>query len=136
MNPRSAFRQVASIATLLAACSQISAIALVAPPPVGAFLSGGVGQEEQSSMRSQKAAYNLRLAFATSRSGEYLAGLDVSIEGVDHKASYGPYADCGPLFFMRVAPGIYRVKATYDGVVHSKTIRVGNGGAEDTLYWP
>lgn len=136
MNPQRAFRQVASIAMLLAACTQVTAMAAAPVTPNGAILSGGIGNEEQSSMRSQKAAYNLRLAFATSRSGEYLAGLDVSIEGVDRKVSYGPYADCGPLFFVRVEPGVYRVKATYEGIVHSKTIRVGSGGAEDTLYWP
>lgn len=108
----------------------------LAQPPVGAYLNGGVGNEEQQSLQDRKGPYNLRLTFARARTGEYIAGLDVTIERLDRKLAFGPYQDCGPLFFVRLDPGLYRVSATYEGAVRTKTMRIGAKAVEDTFYWP
>lgn len=102
----------------------------------GSFLSGGIGNEEQQALQDRKNSYNLRLTFAQSRTGEYLAGLEVVIERLDRKLVLGPYQDCGPMFYVRLEPGLYRVNATYEGVVRTRTIRIGAKGFEETLYWP
>lgn len=138
MEPKTFIPRAARTAALLVACSTIAAAAAGAAPalPAGAFMNGGIGDEEQQSIEAYKGPYNLRLTFAQSRTGEYIAGLDVKIETLDRKISHGPYRDCGPLFFVRLDPGVYRVSATYEGVLHTKTVRVGGQAVEMVLYWP
>ncbi|AVQ85618.1 MULTISPECIES: hypothetical protein [unclassified Variovorax] len=140
MKPYAHLRHAARAAALLAFAGVFSVAAAtserVPAPPAGSYLNGGVGDEEQQSLRERKAPYNLRLTFARSRTGEYVAGLDVAIERLDRRLAFGPYKDCGPLLFVRLDPGLYRVSATYEGVVRTKTIRIGATPFEDTLYWP
>lgn len=45
-------------------------------------------------------------------------------------------ADCGPLFHVVLSPGSYEVTASYGGITRHKTVRVGTGATEATLYWP
>lgn len=102
----------------------------------GTHVSGGISEEERDDMRQKQGLYNLRLAFAESRTGAYLAGITLQIEPLDRRAPLGPYADCGPLFNVALAPGSYRVTAIYQGTARTKTVRVGNGATSATLYWP
>jgi hypothetical protein len=44
--------------------------------------------------------------------------------------------NCGPLFYVVLAPGAYRVKATCAGVTLTKTFRVGKSATIGTFYWP
>jgi hypothetical protein len=135
MKPQECRRHATLVAMLLAACTQFTAFA-AAPPLAGSYLNGGIGEEEQQALQVHKGPYNLRLTFAKARAGEYLAGLDVTIERIDRKLSFGPFADCGPLFYVRLDPGVYRVNATYEGILLSKTVRIGGNAVEDTFYWP
>jgi len=102
----------------------------------GAHATGGVSSEGREEMQTTQDLYNLRLTFAEARSGAYLAGVTVTIEPEGRGTSFGPFADCGPLFFMVLSPGVYRINATYGGVARSTTVRIGKGATRATLYWP
>lgn len=110
-----------------------------APQPTlapGSYATGGIGEGGQSDMVVTRDLYNLRLTFAEVGTGAYIAAVSVMIEPVGHGASYGPFADCGPLFHIVLAPGDYRVNATYAGVTLTKTVRIGKGATLSTFYWP
>jgi hypothetical protein len=68
--------------------------------------------------------------------GAYVAGVVVTIQPNGKKSFFGPYLDCGPLFYVALSPGSYEVEASYRGVTRHKTVRVGTGATEATLYWP
>lgn len=73
----------------------------LAPKPTlapGSYVSGGIGQEGQTDMQVARDLYNLRLTFAEAGRGSYIADVTIMIEPVGAGgASYGPFADCGPL---------------------------------------
>lgn len=104
--------------------------------PPGSSASGGIGSEGQEEMRTGRALYNLRLTFAEATTGAYVAGVVVTIQPTGKKSFFGPYLDCGPLFHVALSPGSYEVTASYGGITRHKTVRVGTGATEATLYWP
>ena len=102
----------------------------------GIYLNGGIGIDGRHAMRAQSKHYNLRLTFAEARSGEYLADVDVTINSLGSKEEPVYYADCGPLFYIKLHPGRYHIIAEYRGKKHSLTTVVGAKGAEHVMYWP
>lgn len=107
--------------------------ALLAP---GAYVTGGIGEEERTQMQAVRAQYNLQLIFALAKSGQYVSQVDVSIKKSGSEFEWGPYDNTGPWFFVQLEPGTYRVSATYDGVTQTQTVRVRRSVSERVFYWP
>ncbi|RZL92732.1 MAG: hypothetical protein EOP82_09350 [Variovorax sp.] len=127
------------LATALFALQRAQGSAFAAISPVlapGAHASGGISYEGQQEMQAKQDLYTLRLAFAEAQTGAYVAGVTVTIEAEGRNAPFGPFADCGPLFYVALRPGVYRVIASYAGLTRTKAIRVGRGATHVTLYWP
>jgi hypothetical protein len=100
-----------------------------------AFVSGGVGDEDRAAMRAMARDYNLRLQFATTGSGQYLAEVNVTLSDDKGKTLLDTLAD-GPLFFAKVAPGRYRITVAEGGRTQSRTIVVPEASAvQQAFYW-
>jgi hypothetical protein len=98
------------------------------------YLNGGVGQDEQSAMRAQRADYNLQLTFATNQSGAFRS--DVQLDITDAKgASLLSVPNAGPMFFAKLTPGTYRISAAAEGKTFKRTVKIGAGAKEMTLHW-
>lgn len=126
-------------AALLLAGAGAAAAAQPAAPvrgAPGAHASGGIGQEDQERMRLTQALYNLRIAFAEAGTGAYLADVEVTITPIGPGPSYGPFREVGPLLYVVVAPGTYRIHATCGGLTRTADVKVGRGATALTLYWP
>jgi spermidine/putrescine-binding protein len=97
------------------------------------YLNGGVGQEEQSAMKAERADYNLRLTFAT-KTGAFRS--DVQLDISDAKgASLLSVANTGPMFFAKLTPGTYRISAAAQGKTFKRTVKIGNAPQEVMLHW-
>jgi len=100
--------------------------------------SGGVGADERAEMMAVRGDYNLRLAFASTK-GPYVAGVDVKL----YQQRDGTYREVysggptGPWFYARVAPGRYRVEATYGGVTRTRELQAGPSqkAAQIVMQW-
>ncbi|MBB6593113.1 hypothetical protein LBW62_01095 [Ralstonia solanacearum] len=108
------------------------------PPPVQragvTYLSGGIGQDDVASMRAAAPRYNLQLTFA-GKAGEYIADVDTRIRQADGTIVLGVVSE-GPLLFVHLPPGRYRVSATYNGVEQHLAVRVpGRGSAARSMAW-
>lgn len=102
----------------------------------GAYLSGGIGEEGRVAMLVERQHYSLRLTMALSGSGEYVSGAVVEIKREDKGGEvFGPYTDCGPLFYVRLPPGAYRVKASYAGETKEMRVQTTTRGVEQVMYW-
>ena len=98
------------------------------------YINGGVGQEEQDAMKSQRADYNLLLTFATQQSGAYRS--DVQLDIMDAKGTdLVSAAKTGPMFFAKLPPGTYRISAAAEGKTFKRTVKVGNAPKELVLHW-
>ena len=102
----------------------------------GMHINGGVGEEERSAMLAQRPQYNLRLTFAQAGTGEFLSGVKVAIQAIGKdQTNMEPLTDCGPLLFVRLKPGMYRITATYEGKSLSGLLRVKASGTDKVFYW-
>lgn len=102
----------------------------------GAYLNGGIGSDGQAAMRAERQHYNLRLTLALAGSGEYVSGVTVHIKSLAKGGDeFGPFSDCGPLFYVRLRPGTYSIKATYEGETKMHRVRVGTHGVDQVIYW-
>lgn len=124
-------------AFVLAACLS-GGVALAAPTAHQqngvTYINGGVGQEEQTALKAQRADYNLLMTFATNQSGAFRS--DVQVDIMDAKgASLLSVPNAGPMFFVKLAPGTYRVTAAAEGKTFKRTVKVATGSKELTLHW-
>ncbi|MES2190960.1 MAG: hypothetical protein V4454_12605 [Pseudomonadota bacterium] len=129
-------KYVIRIIVLLVVAQATAAPAVSTGDPRGASLNGGVGAEEQQAMQAARAGYNLRLTFATIGSGEYLAGIPVQIDSINRPAISHLYQDSGPLLYLQLDAGTYRISASYDGLTQVKTVHIGKRAVEQVFYWP
>jgi hypothetical protein len=130
-------RTLAAAAVVLAACLTSTAT-LAAPTPKQqngiTYINGGVGQEEQTAMKAQRADYNLLLTFATQQSGAYRS--DVQLDIMDTKGNtLISAANTGPMFFAKLPPGTYRISAAAENKTFKRTVRIGNAPKELVLHW-
>jgi hypothetical protein len=101
-----------------------------------AFVSGGVGDEDRSAMRAMAHDYNLHLQFALQGSGEYLAGVNVTVTDEKGKTLLDTIAD-GPLFFAKLPAGRYKIAVAQGGRSQSRNVVVPTSGpVAQAFYWP
>jgi hypothetical protein len=115
------------------ACSAVGAATAADQPQ---YVTGGVGLEERGQLLAERPDYNVRMTFATRGSGDYRS--DVQVEISDARGNVNVNAhDAGPLMFVNLAPGHYRVTATAgDGQVQRREIQVQPGRTKDLFfYW-
>ncbi|HWI80011.1 MAG TPA: hypothetical protein VNS31_12485 [Ramlibacter sp.] len=100
------------------------------------FVCGGVGVNEQQSMKAAANQHDLMLTFAVSN-GAYLADVDVEI-----RRANGPVvlsAKCnGPIMLVDLpSGGSWSVTARANGETRQKTLTAGAGRhAQTTFTWP
>ena len=99
------------------------------------WVSGGVGEQELQQIRQMQGLYNLRLLFAMQGSGQYLAGIPVTIADARGTTLVSTTAE-GPYFFAKLRPGRYKITAEHDGQAQTRTISVpASGAASQSFYW-
>jgi len=105
------------------------------------YLCGGVGEEETNYMKQEAKGYDLMLTFAT-RSGAYLADVDVDIRDASGNSVLQIACDSPLLLVDLPKGGTYKVRAEAAGYTLDRTIRVAGGRkqsqrvASTVLSWP
>ena len=77
------------------------------------FISGGVGESEQSAIQEQKGRYSLWLVTAAKGSGAYLSDVQVKVVDARRKMTVLEHTMEGPWLFAALPPGRYTVEAIY-----------------------
>jgi len=123
-------RNIALACTLF--CAAAGGAYAAGEPP---FVSGGVGMEERGQMLATRADYNLHLTFANRGSGEFRSDVQVAI--TDTKGNVSLHArDAGPLMYVKLDPGRYRVEVSAEGQSQRKDVVVQAGRSKDLyFYW-
>lgn len=122
-----------------------TAVLAQAPPTVAAansqsaakaetpWLSGGIGDEALLEMRKVAPTYNVHIVFS-SRSGSYLAGVPFRVLDGAGRTVYSGISD-GPILYLKLAPGAYRVAAEIDALWQERRIRASRTGAPVKLMF-
>lgn len=105
-----------------------------ASAPAIAYESSGIGDDDP--LAAITGDYNLQLVFATQGSGEYLA--DVKVLIADGKGNMLLEAQSpGPMFFVRLPTGSYRISADFHGTPLRKSVTIGDRRRQNLYFhWP
>jgi len=109
---------LAFTAVILAAGTAFSVRALGEP---GALVCGGIGADERAALAENARGANLALELFVAKRGDYVAGTHLEITPLDGAGRGRPIdaiAD-GPLCYMKLAPGRYRVEGELNGITRS-----------------
>lgn len=99
------------------------------------YVSGGVGTSEQEALEQVKSDYNLRLLFAVTGSGAFLAKVPVSITDQAGQVVLETVSD-GPYLYAKLPAGTYSVSAENAGDVQTRNVTVpATGAASEGFYW-
>jgi hypothetical protein len=113
--------QLPLAALMLGAATAFSVAATVNPPLAGAIVCGGIGSDERRALEEETRGTNLSMEFFVANRRAYVAGVEVAITPLDG-AEAGRRIDVtadGPLCFVKVAPGRYRIDAELNGFTRS-----------------
>ncbi len=137
-------QQMAPITPMEAAPAQQ---AIVPPPPMApptlqsqrqgdvSYITGGAGDEDRQTLQSVKSQYNLRLQFALTKSGQFIADVNVTLVDTKGRTVLDAISD-GPYFFAHLAPGRYKLSVTNQGQTQSRDVNVSaSGGQAMDFYW-
>jgi hypothetical protein len=98
------------------------------------YLFGGVSSNEREAMEQRAKDYNLRLVFAE-KTGPYVAGVTIVL-ATGKGGEILSIATDGPWFYIQLPPGIYEVKATFQGQTKQiKSVNVVSKTLQQTLIW-
>jgi hypothetical protein len=98
-----------------------------------AYVTGGIGENERAELEAAKPEYSARIT-STSTSGAYIS--DSAIVIYDSRGREVLATNAGPLLWVVLPPGTYKVSAEYQGVVQNKTLRVGKKKGTDLhIVW-
>ena len=95
-----------------------------------AYISGGIGDMEFRQISQAGQDFNLKLILSE-KSGAFVANVVVAIFNRQGKQVLDVPAG-GPIVLTRLAPGAYRVRATYEGREMQKNVNI-RAGAPQTI---
>ena len=98
------------------------------------YLSGGIGDDDP--LLALTGDYNVQFVFATQGSGEYLADVKVSVVDARDRLVLETVSP-GPLFYVSLSSGTYRVTAEFGGKPLRKSVAVDDRRRQSVhFYWP
>lgn len=100
---------------------------VISTPQAGIpWMSGGIGDDARDEMRKAATAYNVQIIFSD-RQGSYLADIPFAVSGRNGKEILAGVSE-GPLLYIKLPPGGYRISAQIDGAWQHKQIQVAATG--------
>ena len=109
--------QLPLIVLMLAAAGTYSVSGVSGAP--GAFVCGGVGSDERRELAQEARGANLALEFFVAGRGDYVTDVDVELTPVDGGTAALEVTADGPICYVKLPPGRYRVQASFNGVTRS-----------------
>ena len=112
-------RLPATLAAVVFAAAAASPVRAQAEP--GAMVCGGIGADERVALAEESRGADLALELFIASRGDYVAGAQVSVaslDGATRGEALRGTAD-GPLCYMKLAPGRYRIEGELNGVTRS-----------------
>lgn len=98
------------------------------------YLQGGIGQDEADALR-RTPGYDLHITLSTGAEGKFQSGAAVDIQSAQGQ-SVLTLQDVGPLIFVQLPPGHYRVVGNAEGQTVQQQVTVdGKAPARVDLNW-
>lgn len=96
------------------------------------FVSGGVGEDSAERIRALSKDFNLKLLFAQ-KDGHYLAEVAVTISDAQGGKVLETVSE-GPWLLAKLAPGKYRVTASFGGKALTRETMIPASGQRELVF--
>jgi hypothetical protein len=102
---------------------------------VAKYVNGGVGDDQTRYMQSIAKNWPLRIMFSQLKANEFIA--DVNLKITNSRSTTMLQLDsAGPLTYVQLPPGTYRVTASHDGQLQTRNITLGRNNKSDLhFHW-
>lgn len=97
------------------------------------YLNGGIGQLSQRAMRRQAQNWPLRMTFSESGSYDYVTDVKLRVKD-GNGADIFTLESAGPITYVLLKPGAYKIVADHDGRTQVRNVNVGLGTEVD-FHW-
>ena len=98
------------------------------------YVQGGIGQDEANALR-KTTGYDLHVELSTGPEGKFQSGATVDIQNAQGKSLLS-VQDAGPLLYVQLPPGQYKVIGQADGTTVQQQVTVsGKAPATVNLNW-
>jgi len=99
------------------------------------YINGGFGQEDAGDMRAKAGNYNLRLYLSEGKRGHSITDVPVTITDKQGNIRLD-FSNGGPMLFLQMGKGTYKISAQHNGVTLTKNVTVINQrGVNVYLNW-
>ncbi len=99
------------------------------------YANGGVGKDDAAAMRRMAKEFPLRLTFSARKDGEFVADVPVVIADARGSPVF-ELPNAGPLLYVMLPEGKYRVSARYKGLTESQEVTLpGKDGKDLYFHW-
>jgi hypothetical protein len=99
------------------------------------YVNGGIGDGQTRYMQSIAKNWPMRIMFSQLKANEFVAGVNLQITD-SRKATMLQLDSAGPLTYVQLPPGAYRVTATHDGQTQTRNVTLGRSSKSDVhFHW-
>jgi hypothetical protein len=99
------------------------------------YLNGGVGKDEESTLRRVAKEFPLRITFSERKDGEFLADIPVVIADARGNPVF-ELPNAGPMLYVMLPNGKYKVSAQFRGLTESQEVTLaGKDGKDLYFHW-
>lgn len=98
------------------------------------YIQGGIGLDESTALQ-QTSGYNLHISLSVGPENQYLSGASLDVQSSSGQSLLS-LQDVGPLVYVKLPAGSYKVVASYDGVQAEQRVALtGKAVATANLHW-
>ena len=97
------------------------------------YLNGGIGKDEETTMRRMAKKFPLRITFAERKDGEFVTGVPVVISDANGKPVL-ELPSAGPMLFVTLPDGKYKVNSRFKGVTKSQEVTLSGKAGKDLYF--
>ena len=99
------------------------------------YVNGGIGKDEEATMRRVAKEFPLRMSFSERKDGEFLADVPVVITDARGNPVF-ELSKAGPMLYVMLPNGKYKVSARFKSLTESQEVTLdGKGGKELYFHW-
>lgn len=99
------------------------------------YVNGGIGDGQTRYMQSIAKNWPMRIMFSQLKANEFVAGVNLEITD-SRKATMLQLDSAGPLTYVQLPAGAYRVTATHEGQSQTRNVTIGRNSKSDVhFHW-
>ncbi len=99
------------------------------------YVDGGIGDGQTRYMQSIARNWPMRIMFSQLKANEFVAGVNLQITDRSN-ATMLQLDSAGPLTYVQLPPGAYRVTAVHDGQSQTRNVTIGRSSKTDVhFHW-